>query len=243
MEIGTLIATSGDMNVWMIILKINSNLGPFRYLFILTLFAIVCFLLRAWHLFILNNCPLDLDNQMTKQDMADLETIVKTPHSEDQINKTWFDGRSDARRNIFLNYLVRFSNRSRQFSLSQSLQHCAEEMPIIGKMQELSDSIRRLSSVIPAIGLLGTLTGMFMAFSNTDFTNDVDISLAMSNLMEDFALALWTTIIAVILKIGVDLFNNFTISNHINRFKSELSRLRILLIDIANRDSGTDFGK
>ena len=74
-----------------------------------------------------------------------------------------------------------------------------------------------------------------MAFSTTDFSLDAEITSTMAQLMNDFALALWTTIFAVILKIGVDLFNNFTIANNITKYRNELSRLRILMIDFATQ--------
>jgi len=73
-------------------------------------------------------------------------------------------------------------------------------------------AIRALARVLPAIGLLGTLAGMNLAFRRANFGGeDVELATEMSNLMQNFALALFTTIVGVVGKICADLFCHFAV--------------------------------
>ncbi len=60
--------------------------------------------------------------------------------------------------------------------------------------------IKWISTLFPAFGLIGTLIGMYNAFSGASF-DGVEIGVVMDGLMKSFALALGTTLIGVILKI------------------------------------------
>jgi len=77
-------------------------------------------------------------------------------------------------------------------------------------------AIRCLARVLPAIGLLGTLAGMNLAFRMTEFSGEsASLTAQMDALMHNFSLALFTTIVGVIGKICADLFCHFAIERPI----------------------------
>ena len=86
--------------------------------------------------------------------------------------------------------------------------------------------------MLPALGLLGTLIGMFNAFYGTDFTKGEALAGTMQTLMQYFALALFTTIVAVLLKVAFDLLNHFTVELYVAHLRGNLTRLRTLLYDL-----------
>jgi hypothetical protein len=91
--------------------------------------------------------------------------------------------------------------------------------PQLMHIQSRSHSIRFLSGLLPAIGLLGTLTGMYLAFhqfQDAVGTRDTALSETMGHLMHNFAIALTTTLVAVLLKLVVDFFRHFLIDQPIN---------------------------
>ena len=212
---------------------IVESLGVFAIIFAFSILVILCFLLRAWFLLMSNASPVDLDEDVEPGKQEVLRKLVVDGMDEATIRSELFGGTGSPRRNLFFGYLVRFGQRDpSRDELPPSLLSCVRELSIIGKLQETAKTVRFLSSVLPAIGLLGTLSGMFMAFHGTDFQKGAALAETMGDLMENFALALWTTITAVILKIAVDLFCHFTVETHLSSLKGELSRLRLLLLDI-----------
>jgi hypothetical protein len=91
--------------------------------------------------------------------------------------------------------------------------------PQLMHIQSRSHSIRFLSGLLPAIGLLGTLTGMYLAFhqfQDAVGTRDTALSETMGHLMHNFAIALTTTLVAVLLKLVVDFLRHFLIDQPIN---------------------------
>jgi len=214
-------------------LKILDSLGAFRFIFGFAICVIFCFLVRGWVVLWRNACPLDFDKELAPETMDTLRTLVRNGMDETPIRTRLFSGKGNPRTNLFFGYLLRFGRRDRTASTpAPSLLSCAAELSTVGKLQEITKTVRFLSSLLPAIGLLGTLAGMFIAFDGADFQKGAALAATMGDLMDKFALALWTTIVAVILKISVDLFCHFTVETHLNTLKSELARLRLLLLDL-----------
>jgi biopolymer transport protein ExbB/TolQ len=90
---------------------------------------------------------------------------------------------------------------------------------------------KNISSVLPAVGLFGTLMGMFSAFTGTNF-NDPNMQNVMTGLMMDFGTALWTTILAVLIKILSDLWCNLSLQRRASILMTELMELKYYIFDI-----------
>ena len=218
------------------------SLGGFAFIFAFCVVVVLGFFIRGWLLLIRHTCPLDLDRERTP-DQEDLLTrlVVEGGVDEDTIAQRICGGMAP-HGNLFLRYLVRFSERDcpERVELAPSLRTAAPELRVLGRMQSAAKTVRFLSSVLPAIGLLGTLSGMFIAFHGTDFTQGDRLAETMAQLMENFALALWTTIVAVVLKIAVDLLCHFTLDTYIAARRDELVQLRVLLADVLHRHARGD---
>lgn len=208
------------------------SLGVFRYLFLFALVVIVLFFVRGWRMLSRHECPLDFDRGIDDEQREHLDRLASQGMGADNVRELFGQQGADTN-NLFFNYLARFGARNPQRSPPPSLMQATEEMFQINRIQTLSSTIRFLSAMLPAIGLLGTLIGMFNAFFGTDFSAGGELTVTMQELMRNFALALFTTMTAVLLKIAVDLFNHFTLDIYINRLRAELSRLRSLLMDCA----------
>lgn len=112
-----------------------------------------------------------------------------------------------------------------------SLQSLSDEFAIISNIQRTVSSIKSVSALLPAIGLSGTLIGMFTAFTGTDF-NDPDMQKVMSGLMQNFGTALWTTILAVIFKMWADLWCSFGPQRKVSILTNELVQMKYYILDI-----------
>lgn len=213
------------------------SLGGFAFIFAFCMVVILAFLIRGWSLLIRHTCPVDLDGERTPEQEELLTRLVVQGGVDETTIAQGVCGDTAPECNLFLRYLGRFSRRERpdRAELAPSLRTAAHELSVIGRMQDAAKTVRFLSSVLPAVGLLGTLSGMFIAFHGTDFTQGERLAETMAQLMENFALALWTTIVAVVLKIAVDLLCHFTLETHITDRRNELVRLRVLLADILHR--------
>jgi len=208
------------------------SLGVFSYLFIALLLAIVAFLVQGWLLLGRNWCPFNFDHGLDAATLASLRQLANQGLTDAEINRQLFSGQTSPDRNLFFAYLASFSRRNREQPLPPSLVHATEALYQIGRISNASGTARFLSCVLPALGLLGTLIGMFNAFFGTDFSKGEQLSATMANLMQCFALALFTTIAAVLLKVAVDLFNHFTLEVYIARMRGQLARLRTVMFDL-----------
>lgn len=80
------------------------------------------------------------------------------------------------------------------------------------RVQNSAHTLRFLNSLLPAIGLLGTLTGMYLGFNQ--FRAQVGAAEAslvdvMGRLMGNFAVALTTTLVGVLLRLVFDFLCHF----------------------------------
>jgi len=212
-----------------------SSLGVFRYLFAVALLAIAVFLFRGWRELGRAACPFGLAYPLDDETRSSLWRLVHRGMASAQIRSRFFADAETAGDNLFYQYLVRFGSRNCQAPLSPSLLQGTEESYRLLQIRNVSASARFLAALLPAIGLLGTLIGMFNAFFGTDFTKGTELATTMQQLMQNFALALFTTIAAVILKIGVDLFNHFTLETHIDQIRSDVAKLRAVLQDLISQ--------
>ncbi|MDP7397300.1 MAG: MotA/TolQ/ExbB proton channel family protein [Lentisphaeria bacterium] len=212
-----------------------SSLGVFRYLFAVALLAIAVFLFRGWRELGRAACPFDLAYPLDNGTRSNLWQLVHHGMASAQVRGLFFAGDETTGSNLFYQYLVRFGSRDCQAPLSPSLLQGTEESYRLLQIRNVSVSARFLAALLPAIGLLGTLIGMFNAFFGTDFTEGTELATTMQQLMQNFALALFTTIAAVILKIGVDLFNHFTLETHIDRTRGDVAKLRSVLQDLLSQ--------
>ena len=142
---------------------------------------------------------------------------------------------------LFYDFLGRFiSRRFQKPDLQPSLQSLSNEFAAISRIQRSITAIRCISSVLPAVGLLGTLMGMFGAFTGTDFDNP-DVRSVMTALMHNFGTALWTTILAVIIKIWADLWCHFGPQRKVAIMTNEIVQLKYYILDmIESQDQFTN---
>lgn len=208
------------------------SLGIFAYLFLFAIGVIIAFLVHGWLLLARHHCPLDLRHSIDPKQERDLRELVHQGMDSETINNRFFGGGTKPVGNLFFRYLERFAQRHGQGTPSPSLLQATEEHHEIALIQNISQTARFLAMVLPAVGLLGTLIGMFNAFFATNFTDGAELATTMQKLMNDFALALFTTMIAVVLKIAADLFNHFTLEIYIARLRGQLQRTRSLLLDL-----------
>lgn len=133
---------------------------------------------------------------------------------------------------LFRELLGRFLTRPVQNLESQpSLQSLSDEFAIVSSIQRSVSAIRSVAALLPAVGLCGTLMGMFRAFTGTDF-NDPDMQKVMTGLMMDFGTALWTTILAVIIKVWADIWCSFGPQRQVSIMTDELVQLKYYVFDI-----------
>ena len=139
---------------------------------------------------------------------------------------------SPQKHRLFYDFLSRFiSRRFQKLDLQPSLQTLSDEFATISMIQRSITAIRCISSVLPAVGLLGTLMGMFGAFTGTDF-DDPDVRAVMTALMHNFGTALWTTILAVIIKIWADLWCHFGPQRKVAIMTNEIVQLKYYILDM-----------
>ncbi len=117
-----------------------------------------------------------------------------------------------------------------------SLQALSVEFASIAEIRERIDKARSLSSILPAVGLFGTLIGMFCAFVGADFQNP-NMQLVMNELMKNFGMALWTTILAIIFKIALDLWCSLKVQREMSILTTELIQLKYNIFDIVEQFS------
>lgn len=131
------------------------------------------------------------------------------------------------RHDLLYDLIRRFISRPIQNLENQlSLQSLSVEFATIAEIRERIDKARSLSSILPAVGLFGTLIGMFCAFAGADFNNP-DMQNVMTELMKNFGMALWTTILAIIFKIALDLWCSFKAQKEMSILTTELIQLKI----------------
>lgn len=90
---------------------------------------------------------------------------------------------------------------------------------VLRKIENCSRTIKFLNSLLPAVGLLGTLTGMYLAFKDTDFNQAKNLNETMSGLMRNFAIAMTTTLVGVLLRLGFDFLNHFLLDKFVMDMK------------------------
>jgi len=139
----------------------------------------------------------------------------------------------DSKSNVlFYSFLKRLISRPvRSLDEVPSLQSLSVEFATIGDIQRRISMQKNISSVLPAVGLFGTLMGMFSAFTGTNF-NDPNMQNVMTGLMMDFGTALWTTILAVLIKILSDLWCNLSLQRRASILMTELMELKYYIFDI-----------
>lgn len=138
---------------------------------------------------------------------------------------------------LFKSLLTRFITRPiKTLERQPSLQSLSDEFAIVSSIQRSISTIRSVAAVLPAIGLCGTLIGMYRAFTGTDF-NEPDIQKVMTELMKNFGTALWTTILAVIIKIWSDILCYFGPQSQVSVMTDELVQLKYYLFDILEQQS------
>lgn len=214
-----------------------NSLGVFAWLFLLAVLVIFAFLVRAWVLLGRHQNPLPGSAEAVPAERLEaLRLLAHRGMDADGVRAIFFPGRRDSTPNLFYRFLVRFGCRDRALPPPPSLVHAADELYQIGRIQRIANTMRFLSTMLPAVGLLGTLIGMFNAFFGTDFSHGQQLNATMEGLMQNFALALFTTIVAVILKVAVDLFNHFTVEALTSQLRLDLGRLRALLLDFAHEE-------
>jgi len=145
---------------------------------------------------------------------------------------------ADAKNNsLFHSFLDRLLSRPvRSLDEMPSLQSLSVEYATISDIQRRIAMQKSISSVLPAVGLFGTLMGMFSAFTGTNF-NDPDMQNVMTGLMLDFGTALWTTILAVLIKIFADLWYNLSLQRRVSILMSELMELKYYIFDMIEQSS------
>lgn len=139
---------------------------------------------------------------------------------------------------LFRELLGRFISRPvKNLERQPSLQSLSDEFAIVSSIQRSVSAIRSVAAVLPAVGLCGTLMGMFRAFTGTDF-NATDMQKVMTELMMDFGTALWTTILAVIIKIWADIWCHFGPQRQVSIMTDELVQLKYYVFDVLEQQSG-----
>ncbi|MFV1974919.1 MAG: MotA/TolQ/ExbB proton channel family protein [Candidatus Scalindua sp.] len=133
---------------------------------------------------------------------------------------------------LFRELLGRFVSRPvRNLESQPSLQSLSDEFAIVSSIQRSVSAIRSVAAILPAVGLCGTLMGMFRAFTGTDFS-EPDMQKVMTGLMMDFGTALWTTILAVIIKVWADIWCSFGPQRQVSIMTDELVQLKYYVFDI-----------
>jgi hypothetical protein len=226
---------SGVISVGETVSLFWNSLGVFRHLFALALAAIAVFLWRGWRQLHDAVCPFDFSRPLGQAEVDALHQCVHEGATQVEVAARFFGGSERGRSNLFCTFITRFAGCRDTAELPPSVAEATDELHRIACIQRLAATARFLSALLPAIGLLGTLIGMFNAFFGTDFTQGDEIGATMQQLMKNFSLALFTTIAAVLLKIGVDLFNHFTLETYVTRARDDLLRLRALLLDLRLR--------
>lgn len=141
---------------------------------------------------------------------------------------------------LFRELLGRFLTRPVQNLESQpSLQSLSDEFAVVSSIQRSVSAIRSVAALLPAVGLCGTLMGMFRAFTGTDF-NDPDMQKVMTGLMMDFGTALWTTILAVIIKVWADIWCSFGPQRQVSIMTDELVQLKYYVFDVLEQQPGQE---
>lgn len=220
--------------------EIVEGLGLFRYVFLFVILVFLCFLVHGWRLVGANLCPFDFARALSSEHEAFLRRLAQgNGVDEDAIRKTLFGGLSErrARKNLFFSYLVRFSRSSSQDRrIHPSVENCDPETYVFGLMQMSLRRTNAVSTSLPPLGLLGTLLGMGQAMAkfSQEIADKAALDKTMSLLMKDLSLALYTTLVAVFLKIAADSFCRLTLENEIADARNDLIRLRGILLDHAH---------
>ena len=94
-----------------------------------------------------------------------------------------------------------------------SLQALSVEFASIAEIRERIDKARSLSSILPAVGLFGTLIGMFCAFVGADFQNP-NMQLVMNELMKKLASKGFCSLLV---EGGSELFGSLLKQNYVDR--------------------------
>lgn len=143
---------------------------------------------------------------------------------------------------LYRGLLGRFITRAvKNIEKQPSLQSLSDEFAIISSIQRSVSAIRSVAALLPAVGLCGTLLGMFRAFTGTDF-NDPDMQKVMTGLMMDFGTALWTTILAVIIKVWADIWCHFGPQRLVSIMTDELVQMKYHIFDILEQQTAeTEF--
>jgi hypothetical protein len=150
-------------------------------------------------------------------------------------SKVSFDRNDRFSSDLLYDLIKRFISRPVQNLEKQlSLQSLSVEFSVIADIREGIDRARILSTTLPAVGLFGTLIGMFCAFAGADFNNP-DMQNVMTELMNNFGMALWTTILAIIFKIAIDLWCSFTAQREMSVLTTELIQLKYYIFDIVEQ--------
>jgi len=71
--------------------------------------------------------------------------------------------------------------------------------------------LRLLTSMLPAVGMMGTLIGMYNAFKGAEFGGEMGVDAAMNDLMVNFSAAIATTVVGIILKVVYDIVIFFAV--------------------------------
>lgn len=138
---------------------------------------------------------------------------------------------------LFRELLGRFLSRPVQnLERQPSLQSLSDEFAIVSSIQRSVSAIRSVAAILPAVGLCGTLMGMFRAFTGTDFS-EPDMQKVMTELMMDFGTALWTTILAVIIKVWADIWCSFGPQRQVSIMTDELVQLKYYLFDVLEQQT------
>ena len=133
---------------------------------------------------------------------------------------------------LFYSMLGRFIARpAEKLEEQPSLQSLSVEFATISKIQWFINAAKCLSSILPALGLCGTLWGMYAAFTGSDF-QDPSMQDVMTGLMQDFGTALWSTIIALFTKLGSDVYSYFIPQSFLSILTNELVQLKYHVLDI-----------
>lgn len=155
---------------------------------------------------------------------------ISNPHDREKLLGGIFP--SPHKQRLFYDFLSRFiSRRVQKLDLQPTLQSLTDEFAAISRIQRLITAIRCVSTVLPALGLLGTLTGMFAAFTETDFGNP-DVRSVMTELMKNFGTSLWATMLAVIIKIWADLWCHFGPQRKVAIMTNEIVQLKYYILDM-----------
>src|SRR5690606_25078439 len=123
---------------------------------------------HGWRLVGRHACPVNFERGIDDTTRQLLTTLATRAMSAEKNKSTLFEGAVALENNLFYSYLVRFGRRNMGTEPSPSLVNATEEQYAIARVQHISNNVRFLSTVLPALGLLGTLIGMFNAFFSTN---------------------------------------------------------------------------